>query len=293
MGPGDAVYCHTASPHFMNCGFRFNGMTYSEGAALACDSLSFPVCQSCVFSGNVASVGGAAYAMETSGPSFIDCEFSENTAASAGGAIYVWRAALTLVGCTFSGNSATHQGGALCAGYSSPEIHACLFENNTTYSSVVSWGGALCFRNSCSPQITDTRFIGNTAGGPTTLVAGGAVCFAHGCAPAFQRCTFSGNRLPGGGEGGAVSSNMSSTAMFEECRFHDNSALFYGGAVCHGNSAGVLEFVGCEFSGHSAEWGGALDLVDGVAVSSAAPWLTTQARMGAASLSRETPRASS
>ncbi len=260
--PGDAVYCHTASPRLTDCVFRFNGTPSAEGGAIACDSLSYPVLESCAFVDNVASVGGAISARATSGLTLLGCTFTGNTA-DFGGACYVRRAALTLVACNFVGNSANENGGALDVEYSSPAIDGCLFQDNTALGAGgFGWGGALHFMFGCAPEITGTRFVGNSVTCAGVFAVGGAVHFAHECAPSFQGCIFTDNRALVEGGGGAVCSNMSSSATFSNCRFQGNSSPEYGGAVDHENSAGLIVFNDCEFSGNSAEWGGALDFLD-------------------------------
>ncbi|CAN0093617.1 unnamed protein product [Ectocarpus sp. 4 AP-2014] len=186
------------------------------------------------FSNNTSGFNGAAiYASASSTVSWVGggTQFYSNDAARDGGAIYVASSLVSWNGrTTFSDNSAGENGGALgffeIDSFEEPFADAIFTKNSA------ATGGALYSLN-CLFGFTFTGavFESNSASG-----AGGAVAaYVSG-----------------------ESDTSSSPVTFTECIFSDNVSNGTGGAV--ETLAGVESFNSCDFTGNSADIGGALRL---------------------------------
>jgi hypothetical protein len=143
-------------------------------------------------------------------------------------------------------------GGGLLNLNSSPTVRRCRFIDNRANDS--GRGGAI-YNDNSSPTVEQCSFVGNKAG------SGGAVYNKNGGTPTFRYCSFSGNDATDDVGGAMGSSGASVTA--EYCMFTSNNAPS-DGAV--GNSVGTHTFIGCSFSGNTAQFGGAMSSYPGAVV---------------------------
>ncbi|MCQ2380274.1 MAG: right-handed parallel beta-helix repeat-containing protein [Victivallaceae bacterium] len=120
--------------------------------------------EGCVFDGNSADYYGGAIYNSAGTMAITDSTFFGNTAAYNGGAIYNDGSA-TISGNTFANNTAAYNGGAIYN--DTPPAAACgttvsrnIFANNTAGTC----GGAICNLDNSTVTITDSTFVGNSAG---------------------------------------------------------------------------------------------------------------------------------
>ncbi|MBN1816139.1 MAG: right-handed parallel beta-helix repeat-containing protein [Sedimentisphaerales bacterium] len=198
---GSGLYNVGGSPTVINCVFRLNGG------------------QDCY--------GGAVY-NEAGSPLFASCRFENNTAGEngAGGAMYNASAEATLIHCVFDGNTA-YGGGGLCNDDSDAVIEHSRFEEN----SAVGQGGAIYNRNSSSPVIRLSHFLGNTAD------TGGAVRNDNLSSPTIQNSLLMQNIAR---QGGAVYNFDASEAVLVNCTLVGNNASDKTGGLYNQMSNPVL-----------------------------------------------------
>ena len=137
-------------------GITFTGGSYPDsGGAVLCD-LSSPLIRNCRFNGNEGSLqGGAVYFLD-SAPVMEDCVVTNNTGGWGGG-LYVRSSDATISNCVLTGNHATNNG-------------ACIYFNTSPTSTV-----------------TNTRFVGNTAGDT------GGTIVANCSSPLIDNCLIANN----------------------------------------------------------------------------------------------------
>ena len=165
-------------------------------------------------------------------------DFTGNETFGDGGAIYVEKGKLDIDAGNYSDNSGK-EGGAIkiVEADITTTVANAIFTNNTA----TSYGGAICNYGKSGFTVTDCTFggegteadqyaLGNKAGGN-----GGAIYHAKG-----GKITLNDN-------------DASVTALFQ-----NNKSSGNGGAICIGS--GTLEINGYEFTGNSAEDGGAIKL---------------------------------
>jgi hypothetical protein len=177
-----------------------------------------------------------------------------------GGLIVGFGASPTLSDCSFlasrGGNNLSNGGGALAFHNSAPLIERCHFEGNRS-EGLYGIGGAISLYTSPA-VIQDCTFSNNWTAG--TLAAGGAVFAWDFSSITLERCTFAGNQCVA--EGGAVFVSFSfDGSTFSGCRFVGNQA-HTAGAVFMVSGSRVLD---CGFEENSAQYGGALEEVGGLA----------------------------
>ncbi|MCA9728430.1 MAG: right-handed parallel beta-helix repeat-containing protein, partial [Candidatus Eisenbacteria bacterium] len=171
----------------------------------------------CRFSSN--STGLAVF-HEDDGPgvyTVADCLFSENGLGAEfrneGGQMNVDR-------CAFVGND---QGANLHSAYALT-LASCVFEQNGTGSSI---GGGLQIAPNASVQLSDCRFIGNTA------QRGGALRLGGGVFVQMSECAFECNEATG--RGGAIDAEEAGL-IATDCVFSGNRSGERGGAIADGYS---------------------------------------------------------
>ena len=139
-------------------GFTLRNGRAEDGAAVAL-TLSSPLFENCVFTGNIATGRGGAVAARSSAARFIGCTFSQNSAAS-GGAIWTEGSAATgevlLKNSIFTNNMSASIGGAV-RNEAPLRVEGCDFDLNTA---VISGGGA-SFLSQGTAQVLDTYFCRN------------------------------------------------------------------------------------------------------------------------------------
>ena len=192
--------------------------------------------------------GGGMSCTDGSCPTLIRCTVSDNVGFSKGGGLMCeGYSCPTLTNCTFLGNATDGYGGAIhCADYSDCAVDSCTFTDNTAGDG----SGAIRSNSGSGCTIHATTIHGNTTEGN----GGGIGC--NGAEVTLFDTILSGNTAT---TGGAVYGSSSSTMLFTDCSFLDNSAVNDAGAMaCLGYSGPVL--TRCIFSGNSAanDDGGAL-----------------------------------
>lgn len=221
-------------------------MSYMENLTLANGRASGPTSY---------DQSGGALLVSNSVLRLFKCAFTGNQADSHGGALRCNNSSLIISDCDFVGNSAPNGGGGAldCSYASSPLLRNCEFENNTA-----DWGGAMSCRADSSPVVTDSRFIGNEAGGE--LGFGGAVFSDFEARPVFTNSTFYDNHAA---YGGALASFQDAETNMEYCTVTGNSADISGaGLFCHESAPRVTGSIIAfqEGTGITAQ-GGAVPLI--------------------------------
>ncbi len=199
-----------------------NGLTSADkGGALSLYGSDLNVTLvDCVISNNKnikdgADKNGAGLYLESVGScSATRVTFSNNTSLHAP-ALYVYSSDITLNNCTFSGNYASSWGGAVR-----------IREGNPT-----------CTFNSCT-------FDGNSATNDSGCV------FADAGTTTFNDCSFTGNH--GGGVGGALTLQGTSTVNINGGSFKGNYAGTEGGAIRITSDTPTLNIENCTFGGSQA-----------------------------------------
>jgi len=243
---GGAVYCEQASPRFRNCVFMQNIAHDDDGGAVQIRYGS-PCFQQCVFlnnnaeqgaglyaedatlcilqsklTGNMAELGGGIYT-ENTHPVIDDCIF-ENNIAENGGALFMRNSDGKITHCLFNRNTATYEywqngGAAIYNVLSHPVIRHCQFEENTS-----AWDGGAVFNYRSNPHIEQCRFEKNMA----LANDGGALFNVSDSDPNIIRCRFINNRA--GSWGGAIR-NRQSSPYIQNTLFIENFAIDNGGAI--------------------------------------------------------------
>ncbi len=196
-----------------------NGLSSQDkGGALNCYGPDLNVTLvDCVISNNKnivdgADKNGAGLYLESVGScTATRVTFSNNTSLHAP-ALYVYASDITLNDCTFSGNTASNWGGAVR----------------------IREGNPICVFNSCT-------FDGNSAANDSGCV------FADVGTTTFNNCSFTGNH--GGGVGGALTLQGTSTVNISGGSFKGNYAGTEGGAIRITSGTPTLNIENCTFGG--------------------------------------------
>ena len=255
-GRGGGMYI-TGNPTLANCTFSNNQARF--GGGLYNRSSSSPTLTDCTFTGNAADEDGGGLFNYSSNPALDNCTFTGNTAGEGGGGMFSRSlSSPTLLDCTFSGNTASDFGGGICANDSSMDLDECTFSGNTSSSR----GGGI-FADDSSADLTGCTFDGNSAS------TGGGM-YITGGSSTLSACMFTTNSAVGGsdasgaqpGGGGAVFTVHGYTdALFNDCTFTGNSAM-YGGVLYNGFVGGGFlndsspTLVDCTLSGNTATQSG-------------------------------------
>lgn len=138
----------------------------------------------------------------------------------------------------------TYYGGGILCESSEPAIRNCVIRDN--YAS--ERGGGLYTKSSSplTPMITECAFYRNVA------YNGGGLA-AKGGEPWIENCLFEADSA---GLGGAIYADVADGANIRHCRFLQNKAFVYSGAVHDAGSNLLIH--GCLFEGNVGTYGGAL-----------------------------------
>lgn len=215
---------------------------------------------------NYSYTGGAGGAMHISGGQAFwgaKTSFFNNYAGSRGGALsFAGGIATFNETVLFVNNSALDFGGAVfleSRHQDDEEFDASLTLMNTAEfikNKCNTGGGGLAMDGLVSLRLAEdkTLFRENSVG-----VAGGGVHIANVAAgPQFTGVRFISNSAEFGGGVYVLASGTESRTEFDRCNFIDNTASSDGGAVS--SSFGQDDFVGSNFEGNTARFGGALNL---------------------------------
>ncbi|MBM3286365.1 MAG: right-handed parallel beta-helix repeat-containing protein [Candidatus Eisenbacteria bacterium] len=176
--------------------------------------MSSPTFRSCLFDGNH---GSAVFCSTGCAPRFENCEF-RNNAGFYGGGIYSVAGWPVVNRCSFFGNSSSLSGGAIMAHAGGVTLDGCVFDGNATDD----WGGALQLLYGTQGQVSNCRFLNNSAH------EAGAV-FNFFADLVLEGCAFIGNTAYA--DGGAFSSGKMSTTIMRNCTFYRNGAR-WGTLMC-------------------------------------------------------------
>lgn len=166
-----------------------------------------------------------------------------------GGGMYNEDASPTIANCVFTSNEASadyySDGGAVCNQDASPRFTGCVFTGNLCGR----YGGAVANMWNASPVFEDCAFSDNHAGLEGSANGFAGAMYSYGtCSPVVSGCSFTGNSV--NFDGGAVGNDGSGVfAYFVDCRFSDNTAVLYGGAVYNRGGADPT-YVQCVFEGN-------------------------------------------
>lgn len=165
-----------------------------------------------------ADAGGGAYCVFGAAPRISKCIFDRNIGTSYGGAIYAEGASIVLEDCLFSECTARDGGAIYLTGLdTNVSMSVCRFERNRADRA----GGALCFYDQSSGQVSSCAFRSNAA------ETGGAVVCSDRSSPGFDGCVLQSNQAR---NGGAFQFDESHSVL-SGCLLADNTAQNNGGAL--------------------------------------------------------------
>ena len=231
---------------FISCG-------HNDSAAVNITLVEQADISGCIFQNNVnynhsdlknESLGGAMYA-QNSNLTLTKNVYQNNTAVY-GGALYLLNSTLSLMDNLLLNNSAVSNGGALYV------LNSTLIFTGNTYqkNTAIRHGGALLLANSTIMLAGNSTFQDNSAD------RGGALYVYYSTITLAGNSTFLGNSANSAGGGlNVFQSNLSLTG---NNIFRNNAATDLGGALFV--YAGIMNFSNTDFSGSSAEFGGAIFL---------------------------------
>jgi predicted outer membrane repeat protein len=199
-----------------------------------------------LINGLASDIGGAIRVRLSANFTIADSALVNNSAANRGGAVFVGNKTTTIItGCTFDLNKArATSGGSVAAGYrSNLTVSTSSFSNNIAGFS----GGAIYADNKSTVALLNSVFFTNGA------QYGGAVGINSSSTLATTNCTFGSNTA----EINAVYSVDSCVLMFSNTNFTNNSAAYFGGAVCT-DADNTVTVSNSAFSFNTAEDGGCI-----------------------------------
>ena len=257
------LYGNGAALHAEGCTFADNtDKTNGGGAVYLQYGTAFNATNS-VFSGNSGPDGGAVYFFENSTFTAIDCSFAGNAASLNGGAVSFASAGtnkggtFNATGCSFSENRAAASGGSVYVPDSATFAAVdCSFGENTA-----QWGGAVTLYRHGRFAADGCTFMGNSAT-DTTKPMNNVLTTCGGGAIMCSNTTCDGNDVWGGcwvsnsvftansstSAGGAVSHSLASAAVMEfvNCKFFENTGVYWGGAACLVEKSGIADRTGAQ-----------------------------------------------
>ncbi|CAM9376759.1 unnamed protein product, partial [Laminaria digitata] len=248
---------------------KLSGGTAGSGGAIYSDAAAL-VLESCIFHGNVATDGdGGAVWADGGNVTIVGGEFLDNTATVYGGAVAATGVSSLVVaeGSTFEGNKALVGGALYCSAVAvsglassatSCSLNSTLFTSNTAtretedqlffdFSDGVDGGGAVAFLSDIA-NVTDSVFGSNHA-----EHSGGALLGGNSTDITINGCKFENNTAEM--YGGAIAA--SSMTLGGGTRLTNNTAISGGGAVFGWDSSGKIIFDDIWCAQNSAiEYGG-------------------------------------
>jgi predicted outer membrane repeat protein len=162
-----------------------------------------------------------------------------------GGAILCESSSLTLRDCALEDNSSDGRGGAVYCGDGALQLEGCTLEGNAAQD-----GGAV-YVVTATVTASDCGFHENAAQGSGLQGKGAAVALELNSEATLTRCKFENNRAAS--FGGAVWTQDSSASL-TNCLLAGNRANSYGGGA-YGENAG-LTLDRCTLSGNVSQWYG-------------------------------------
>lgn len=237
---GGGIYALNGSPTIRQCVIEFNRATIGGGFAFV--SHSSPVLDTCVVHANesMSGGGGGGWFDSAGQPILTNCQFIANWAHGGGdgaGLLSTDNVAPLIVDSLFVLNNATGAGGGLAIGGDdgcAPAIVRTLFEQNSAQFE----GGGMVTLYGARPQVSESRFIQNTAGGNGAGAGSWTFVSANGAAPTYTNCAFIGNQTLSG-YGGGIDVCIDSSATITNCSFSFNQAM-------HGCSVSLQNLNGTE-----------------------------------------------
>ena len=247
---GGAIDCNSSNIALNNVLFEFNNAGEYGGALCRESNATNGTGSNNTFRSNHAGISGGGSAwMGVYGVQINDYKFIDNTADVNGGAIYIAYGSDNSVinNSVFTGNAANGLGGAIDIVADNIAIENSNFTDNHAAN-----GGAIFVESdSGNTNITNDIFTGNGA----TQDGGAINLFASGVN--INETEFYENTA--GNNGGAVYIGGEGTSnTIHDSVFEDNDAGSHGGAIDWRASAG--EIIDTNFTGNSAEYGGAIYL---------------------------------
>jgi hypothetical protein len=247
--PGGGIIILDAEVRIVRCRIVANAASRGAGIGALRASLTVEDCEIRDNRGESTewAAGGGLWAETCSGV-VNGCLFAQNTTHSTvlpgdGGGMFAMSSSLAVTDCVFTGNITGGGGGGFYSwDYDASVITHCTFTDNQA-----QWGGAAYLERSRA-TLTDCSFIGGRA------LSAGAVELNQDSIVAFVDCGFTGNEATLA-DGGAIQS-WDSAITLTRCRFSDNRAAAYGGAVKLGGTDAQVE--DSIFSDNHASQGGAV-----------------------------------
>ena len=256
---------------------------HGEGGAIHIEGSAQYTIENCVFKNNRADdKGGAIYNGAETPLRIINCDFINNNVKdsryASGGAIYA-HGDLHVENSYFGENIASYRGGALYKeGTGILRVVKCIFANNEIENNLdlILCGGAIFVYEGDSyikdssfhdNIVTNDEYIFSTCGGAISVYDGdlyiedssfhdnivnddgGAICGIENASLRIINSDFVANRAINGSAGAISYCDIKVT----NTSFSDNSALFFGGAICCDNA----EISTCIFESNKATGGGA------------------------------------
>lgn len=214
-------------------------------------STASPTIVACVISSNTASSnGGGVDVSSNSSPSFANCSIANNSTTGNGGGLFSNGATPALVGCVISNNTADVNGGGMSVLNGVATVTNCEFAFNLG----VLAGGAMFLQNSGS-QVAGCNFHDNVVlNSSVTFNDGGGAILNKTSSPVFKNCLFFNNTSSDDG-GGFLSTGGSPTIL--GCKFGNNIAADFGGGIYSGG--GTIMVLNSVMTGNRAlDNGGAI-----------------------------------
>jgi predicted outer membrane repeat protein len=151
-----------------------------------------------------------------------------------GGGMYIRFGSPTVNKCTFRVNTASRFGGGMYNEYGSPTVSDCTFRGNKA-----DWNGGGMFNwyNNKNLVVSNSKFIGNSAGSLEYVDAYGGGMSNISANVKITNCIFSGNSAESryGGDGGGIIFGLGCNALslpITNCTFTGNRAKSNGGGIC-------------------------------------------------------------
>ena len=211
----------------------------------------------CIFSGNTGQSGpggGGGVYIENATSTITGSTFTGNSTGNHGGGLHLLNSDCTMESCDFNDNTSAQDGGGLFAEGTSLTLQGCTFDSNRALDSY-GYGGAILSTES-SLSITHTDFLGNIA-----KFAGGAIHqWSTGGSATYTTCTFDGN-IAGldssdnvvAGDGGAVRLGGTTSTLFDDCTFTNNTAHDRGGGLLVTiTDSSLAELRNCSITGNTS-----------------------------------------